>query len=56
MHLVPTRIALASRAKDTVLCKRYNIAACFECGSCAYICPAKIPLVQLIRTGKTLLR
>ena len=55
MHLVPTRIALAARNKDPLLCRRYNISACFECGSCAFICPAQIPLVQLIRTGKTLL-
>ena len=55
MHLVPTRLGLAARIKDTVLCRRYNITACFECGCCAFICPAQIPLVQLIRTGKTLL-
>jgi len=23
-----------------------------ECGCCAYVCPAGIPLAQLIRTGK----
>lgn len=52
MHLVPTKIALASRHKDVDLAQQYNIMACFECGSCAYICPASLPLVQLIRTGK----
>ncbi len=25
---------------------------CMECGSCAYICPTKNPLVQLIKVGK----
>lgn len=25
---------------------------CIECGSCSYVCPAKIPLVQYIRQGK----
>ena len=54
MHLVPTKIALASRKKDISLAQKYNIMACFECGCCAYICPAGIPLVQLIRTGKGL--
>jgi electron transport complex protein RnfC len=34
------------------LAEQYNIMGCFECGSCAYICPANIPIVQLIRTGK----
>ncbi|MGE0085328.1 MAG: electron transport complex subunit RsxC [Desulfococcaceae bacterium] len=52
MNLVPTKIALASRHKDTDLAQQYNIMACFECGSCAYVCPANLPLVQLVRTGK----
>jgi Na+-translocating ferredoxin:NAD+ oxidoreductase subunit C len=25
---------------------------CFECGSCAYVCPAKRPLVQFIRLAR----
>ncbi|HSO21237.1 MAG TPA: electron transport complex subunit RsxC, partial [Desulfosarcina sp.] len=52
MNLVPTKLALASRCKDSELAQRYNIMGCFECGSCAYICPANIPIVQLVRTGK----
>ena len=52
MNLVPTKLALASRAKDIDLAKQYNIMACFECGSCAFVCPASLPLVQLVRTGK----
>ena len=52
MNLVPTKIALASRAKDVDLAQAYNIMACFECGCCAFTCPASIPLVQLVRTGK----
>ncbi len=52
MGLVPTKIALASRAKDVDLTQRYHIMGCFECGCCTFTCPASIPLVQLIRTGK----
>ena len=52
MRLVPTRLALASRAGDWELASNYHIAACMECGCCAYECPAAIPLVQLIRVGK----
>jgi Na+-translocating ferredoxin:NAD+ oxidoreductase subunit C len=55
MNLVPTKVALAARHKDLNLARKYNILACFECGSCAYICPAGLPLVQNIRTGKALL-
>ena len=29
-----------------------NVGDCVECGSCSYVCPAKIPLVQYIRQGK----
>ncbi len=53
MNLVPTKIATASRLNELNLARKYNILACFECGSCSYICPAGLPLVQLIRTGKT---
>ncbi|MBL0715345.1 MAG: electron transport complex subunit RsxC [Desulfosarcina sp.] len=52
MNLIPTKIALASRAKDVDLALRYHIMGCFECGCCTFTCPASIPLVQLIRTGK----
>jgi electron transport complex protein RnfC len=55
MNLIPTKLALACRAKDLDLAQRYHIMACFECGSCAYTCPANLPIVQLVRTGKALL-
>ena len=32
--------------------KDYWIDNCVECGSCAYGCPANIPLVQYIKVGK----
>jgi len=34
----------------------YHIANCVECGACAYGCPAKIPIVSYIKTGKVELR
>ncbi len=55
MNLVPSKLALACRAKDLDLAQKYHIMACFECGSCAYTCPAQLPIVQLVRTGKALL-
>ena len=33
-----------------------HVMDCIECGSCAYGCPAGIPLVQSFRTGKKLVR
>lgn len=53
LNLVASRIALAARHKDWDLARRYHMLACMECGCCAYVCPASIPLVQLIRMGKT---
>lgn len=52
LNLVPTKIALAAKAKDWDLAKKYYIMACCECGCCTYVCPAGIPLVQLMRMGK----
>jgi electron transport complex protein RnfC len=54
LNLVPTKIALASKAGNVELAERYHITACMECGCCAYVCPASIPLIQLIRLGKLL--
>ncbi len=52
LHLVPTKLAMASRNKDWDTARRYFITACCDCGCCSYICPARIPLTQLIRMGK----
>lgn len=52
LHLVPTKLALASKYEDWDMAKQYHLLACCECGCCAYVCPAGIPLVQLMRVGK----
>ncbi|MCK4840240.1 MAG: RnfABCDGE type electron transport complex subunit C, partial [Desulfobulbaceae bacterium] len=52
MGLEPKEIALhveAGRPEDT---GRFGVFECFECGCCAYVCPAKRPLVQFIRLAK----
>ena len=36
--------------------EEYRIMDCMECGSCQYICPARIPLVQQFRTAKFAIR
>jgi len=35
---------------------RAGLLDCMECGSCAYICPARIKLVQRFRVNKQKLR
>jgi electron transport complex protein RnfC len=56
MNLVPTKIALAARQGAADIVQQYHATACMECGCCAYECPASLPLVQLIRLGKVLMR
>ena len=36
--------------------ERLNVLDCIECGSCAFTCPGKLPLVEAFRKGKQLLR
>jgi electron transport complex protein RnfC len=54
MRLVPARLAAAARNGDMDMAEKYNIIGCLETGCCGYICPAKIPLIQLIRMGKAM--
>jgi electron transport complex protein RnfC len=52
MGLEPKEIGIyveANRAQDTA---QFGVFDCFECGSCAYVCPAKRPLVQFVRLAK----
>jgi electron transport complex protein RnfC len=34
----------------------YHVLDCFECGSCSFVCPSGIPLVQSFRVAKGILR
>jgi len=35
---------------------RLHIMDCMECGSCAFTCPGKLPLVEVFRKGKQMVR
>ena len=52
MHLMPTTIAAYARRDLVEETEEYCAMDCIECGSCSYVCPACIPLVQSIRHGK----
>jgi electron transport complex protein RnfC len=56
MFLNPSRLAQLARAELTDDLKAINVLDCFECASCSFSCPSHIPLVQLIRVGKALVR
>jgi electron transport complex protein RnfC len=48
--------ALARRERFQEAKDEQHLMDCIECGSCAYVCPAKLPLVQMIRVSKSALR
>jgi len=52
MGLAPKEAAVYVEAGKGHLTERFGIFDCFECGCCAYVCPAKRPMVQFIRLAK----
>lgn len=48
MHLVPTFIVKALRQEDTAYLKKLHAEDCISCGCCSFVCPANIPLVELV--------
>ncbi len=56
MHLNPSRLALLARYERVDELKTHHMNDCFECASCSFVCPSHIPLVQLMRVGKAMVR
>jgi len=56
MNLLPLYLNNNSIRGNIEELNRYHVMDCIECGSCAYVCPAKINLVQSIRLGKAQVR
>jgi Na+-translocating ferredoxin:NAD+ oxidoreductase subunit C len=52
MGLEPKEIGLFVEANHAEETEPFGVFECFECGSCAYVCPAKRPLVQFVRLAK----
>ncbi len=53
MGLMPNEMSVWAERERFSGIEKFGLWDCFECGSCAYVCPAKRPLVQFIRTAKT---
>ena len=51
MHLQP--LYLYRYRGDAANLSRLHVLDCIECGCCAYTCPGKLPLVEVIRQGKS---
>lgn len=56
MKLYPASVDAALRHNKMDELKNLNVNYCMECGSCAFICPAKRPLTQTMRLAKATLR
>jgi electron transport complex protein RnfC len=55
-RLTPVMIVRALNAENIEDAKRYGLMDCVECGTCAYVCPANVKLVQRFRIGKMQVR
>lgn len=57
ISLNPSKLGILAKyeAYDQMT-EQFNLMDCFECGSCSYVCPSHIPLVQYFRLSKTIVR
>ncbi len=56
MGLMPSMLSILSEKGRYEEAKEYNLFDCFECGSCAFVCPSKRPIVQLVRLAKSMVK
>ena len=56
MKLQPLYMYRYQKSGDVKQLERLNILDCIECGSCAFTCPGKLPLVERFRKGKQMVR
>jgi len=57
VHLNPSQLGLlALNEQYARMAAEYNLMDCFECGSCSFVCPSHIPLVQQFRFAKAAVR
>lgn len=53
--LTPMKLVQFVQTGEWEKAEDWGLRNCMECGSCAYVCPSNIPLVQLFRSGKSVL-
>ena len=57
VFLNPAALGLLARnAEYERMADEFHLMDCFECGSCSYVCPSHIPLVQRFRLSKAIVR
>ncbi len=55
-RLSPALLNAALASGDLELAEEIGLMDCVDCGTCAWVCPARIRLVQRFRVGKQLLK
>ncbi|UCG52219.1 MAG: electron transport complex subunit RsxC, partial [Candidatus Latescibacterota bacterium] len=56
VFLNPSQLGMLARVARYEEMLDLNLMDCIECGSCSYVCPSNIPLVQRFRMAKAMLR
>ncbi|HEY7728936.1 MAG TPA: electron transport complex subunit RsxC, partial [Candidatus Eisenbacteria bacterium] len=57
IFLDPSHLGLLAKIESFErMAKEHHLMDCFECGSCSFVCPAHIPLVQQFRIAKMMAR
>jgi electron transport complex protein RnfC len=56
VFLNPSQLGALARVGRYEEMLQYHLTDCMECGSCSYVCPSNIPLVQRFRVAKGILR
>jgi electron transport complex protein RnfC len=57
LFLNPSKLGiLAANGEYARMQQEFHLMDCFECGSCSFVCPSHIPLVQQFRVAKAAVR
>jgi electron transport complex protein RnfC len=57
VQLNPSMLGQLAQAREYErMAGEFHLDQCFECGSCAYVCPSNIPLTQYFRIAKAINR
>ena len=57
IFLNPSQMGILAKSGEYGrMAEEFNLMDCFECGSCSFVCPSHIPLVQHFRVAKAAVR
>lgn len=52
VSLSPVMLTLAAEQKEFSVAAEWGARHCIECGNCAYVCPSKRPMLDMIRSAR----